>query len=184
MKVYYYSQTLEKMAFAHFFNPKARHAAAVIDFPEHGLVKFEIGFEGAAGRGKMKLHITPIDEIHRQTKSTKGRWSYHMGITTLPYDKVVAFVQNWVKEHPDYLFVKDNCRTFANAVLREALKNGTIAPGLNSDAVFEDPCQEAERQIRDKGKFNTETHVISDYTASKSTAKSMSGGGGGGYTAH
>lgn len=167
MKVYYFSEPLQGwVSFFGYINKEARHAGLIVDAPDVGLMRIEIGTNMFL---TMELKVTRIAEFHRQYGSSpNGMWLYEGGETKLTLGQILSISRSWVDDNPRYDVFGENCRNFTSTIAEVALTggNGHLYSGISGCGISATKvseigfCRTVEQKIR-HNKFNTGEYIKS-----------------------
>ena len=153
---------------------RARHTFLLASTPEHPLVLIEtdLGDHSKGIQKSMKLNIIELDEIPPTLVK-----NVFLGRVQSPtaYDDLIKSAQDYVKKHPHYNVLLNNCRTFIEYLIdqipefRQTVprKNGSILEYYHSQAKAEHPgalikSKKLLKTIRD---HHQRTHQICKYTS-------------------
>lgn len=125
---------------------RARHTFLLVSTPEHPLVMIEIDL-GDRSKGihkSMKLNIIDLEKI--PSKLVKSVFLGHVKSPTA-YNDLIKSAEDYVKKHPDYNVLTNNCRTFIEYLIdqipefRENIprKNGSVLEYYHRQAKVDHP---------------------------------------------
>ncbi|CAF3391259.1 unnamed protein product [Rotaria socialis] len=137
---------------------RARHTFLIACTDEHPLLLMEIdlGDHAKGVRKSMKLNIVDLEEVPESISKIEL-----IGEIKSPtaLDHLIRTAETYIKEHPNYHVVLNNCRTFVEYLidqipeLRDSVprKNGSVLEYYHSRAKHENPgaIVKSKKMIRD-----------------------------------